>query len=953
LDWVILDLETTGLSPESDDIIEIAAIRESRDGTPALFHTLVKPRRPVPDAVRTLTGLTDEALSGAPSLEEIWPDLCNFLAGGTVTAHNARFDLGFLRASASRLECADLPLSDALDTQVLAKVLLPGLQDHSLANLAKCLSISPTPCHRALPDAQALAGVFAAFREIAETLPSHTLEQLARLAGFVSPALSAWFSERAEARRLRFGDALPAHAQRIQSLVFRAPGQADGAVTNRGQETPKAQSWSERSLAEVCQALLGENSPIRRWLPAFRPRPGQQEMAQAVAQAMDEGHHLVAEAGTGTGKSLAYLIPAVLHAKRQDTRVVVSTHTVALQDQIRDRDFPVLRQALGEDISLAVFKGRNHYVCMRKVEHEARSADLATPPDETVGLMSVLRWLVDTSEGIREELALRGPLQTLWLRIQSESETCIGRRCPFFKPCFYFRARARAHEADVIVTNHSLVFADLQADHRILPKYDHLVFDEAHHLEEEATHHLGEEVQAAHVAHLMQRLVRENRSHGLLQELVSQLSAMPAATRGLPILDRLAVQISEVRPLFDAAFAAAAALLPPGETMRRFDTALRSTPQWSRYAEAVEALCAKAEALEADAAQLADWAQQVDLEADVTGGRLLDAAGLVREVTGALAALGRTLQSSDLWVDWVEQSGSDVRSLTIHRAPLDVARLLRDQLFRHKRSVVLTSATLSVGGDFQYVRKGLGLAELDRPVQAIAVKSPFRMDQQAMLCIPKDIPDLSAQPPDQAAAWLSDSLERLAETSGGRLLVLFTSHALLRAVASRLRHRLRSRGLRLLAQGIDGERTRLIETFRAHPQSVLLGAQSFWEGIDLPGDQLTTLAIVRLPFAPPTHPVAQARAEQLQQSGQSAFWTLSLPEAVVRFRQGVGRLIRTVHDRGVVVVYDKRIITARYGTVFLRSVPGLRPAIDTESALMEQIRAFLAHGGDTVAPPAT
>jgi ATP-dependent DNA helicase DinG len=659
---------------------------------------------------------------------------------------------------------------------------------------------------------------------------------------------------------------------------------------------------------------------------------------------------LIVEAGTGTGKSLAYLIPSVLYAHRNDTRVVVSTHTVALQDQIRDRDFPTLRMVLGDEISLAVFKGRNHYVCMRKLEQEAGAIGFGSPADETIAVMAYLRWLVDTREGMREELSMRGAMNTVWARVQSESETCIGKRCPFFKPCFYFRARARAHEADVVVTNHSLVFADLRADHRILPRYNKLVFDEAHHLEEQATQHLGEEIQFARCITVLTRLVRDNRQHGLLPELSQRLTGTHVSAKVLPILDRVAARVTGLRPMLDAVFGTVAALIPPGETVQRFDEACTRRREWSTFISAVHEVTDYMGPLADDYDELLHLADEMEGDLDVTGGRLLDACGLLRELIEQVAVLQRATVHDDMWVVWAEKGGSDARSVSVRRAPLDVAHLLKERLFANKQSVILTSATLSVNGNFSFVQRQLGLEDgADKRVATLMVESPFDIAGQALLCIPSDVPDLAGIPIEDASRWLTASLERLAAVSQGRMLVLFTSHALLRAVAQRIREPLRRLGLRLYAQGVDGNRSKILDAFRSEPASVLFGAQSFWEGIDLPGDQLTTLAIVRLPFAPPTHPVAQARAERIERSGQSAFWQVSLPEAVVRFRQGFGRLIRTIDDRGVVVVYDKRIITARYGQVFLRSLPNVRPVVAREAEVVEQVGRFLRAESGTAA----
>ncbi|MBX6352847.1 MAG: DEAD/DEAH box helicase [Thermoflavifilum sp.] len=941
MDWLLVDVETTGLDPRTDEIIEISAIRWRDGAAEQRFSSLVKPRHALPPQIRQLTGLTDDDLRAAPKLADIWPEFRAFAADAAFVAHHASFDLAFLRRVAENLDAWDLRLDDAADTLVLSRILLPGLTDYSLEALAHHLALPTRPMHRAAADVQVLLELWQKLGVIAETLPVHTLEQLAHVGARISPATATWFRERADVRRLHHGDALPAHAQRVDAIVFRAPDEPTPSRDEVQHRVDASEALPAEAWLRLVDQYFGDDSPIRRVIPSYRSRPGQQQMAIAVAHALQQGHHLVAEAGTGTGKSLAYLIPAALHAKQTGTRVVVATHTIALQDQLRDRDVPVLQQVMGDDVTIALFKGRNHYVCMRKVQSEVHQVDLTTSAEQAEAIMAVLRWLVDTAEGIRDELAPRGAASALWQRIQSESETCIGRRCPFFKPCYYFRARAKAQSADVVITNHSLVLSDIRADHRVLPKYDQLILDEAHHLEQAATDHLGESVEAARVHSTLGRLVREGRTPGLLADMETVFSGHRDAVKLLPVLQTLRQTVSELRPAMDHAFACAHALLPKDGTPRRFDEKLSMDPAWSAFVEAVQKVAIYGERIRAEVERLESILGSWGDDDDASDGRVFDAAGLLREVSNHVDILVRALEPSDAWVAWVEQPGPDLRALAIRRAPLDIAEILRDSLFATKRAVILTSATLSVGGEFRYVTKSLGLTALDKPVNTITVASPFALERQAMLCVPNDVPDLSAQEAGDTAAWLAEALADLADASGGRLLVLFTSHALLRAVAASLRGRLRAMGMRLYAQGMDGERSRLLSAFRAHPRSVLLGAQSFWEGIDLPGDQLRALAIVRLPFTPPTHPVTQARAELVTRSGQNAFWTLSLPEAVVRFRQGFGRLIRTVDDRGVVIVYDKRIMTARYGAVFVKSLPGVRPVIDTHAALMDRVRAFL------------
>lgn len=772
-------------------------------------------------------------------------------------------------------------------------------------------------------------------------LPFGTLQHLAGLGNMVTPALGGWFEEVAEQRMKLHGSALPETCDSILQLSFRSVTEPDSIDTADGSGDSSPESWGHP------EQLLQDDSPIAGRLQGFQARPGQLEMVQAVHDALENGKHLLVEAGTGTGKSLAYLIPAILYAKEHDDRVVVSTHTISLQDQIEHRDFPLLREVFGEDVSLRVLKGRTHYVCMRKLHQELQSVTLMSQPEEILTYMGLVVWLTQTETGSREELPSRGMTASMWPRIQSETETCIHKRCPFFRPCYYFRARSAAYNADVVVTNHSLVFTDLKAEHRVLPRYSRLVFDEAHHVEQEATKHLGQEVVRFQLLGLIGRLYRDNGKHGVLGELVSRLSTeLTNSARILPKLQETAEHLSVVRSLADETFLSLARLIPRGQSDLRITESVQQQAEFSTLAQNTEPLERSLAILVEAAEMLSEYAEQ---ETDETlSGRMFDAAGFLHDLCSRTRLLVLVGSAPADWVEWIERSGAaDRPNIALRWAPIDVSSILRERLFETKDSIVLTSATLSVAGNFQYIARKLGFPAEETSATAegarqLSVASPFRMDKQALLCVPNDIPDLSKMSAGEAAVWLSDSIYQLARVSGGRLLALFTSHQMLRATADYLRDPLEKADLQLYAQGIDGNRTQLLRRFQNHPRSVLLGAQSFWEGIDLPGDQLTTLVIVRLPFTPPTHPVTQARSERLEAAGVSAFWHLSLPEAVVRFRQGLGRLIRTVHDRGVVVVFDKRIVTARYGRQFLQSVPGLQVYVEKEHDLLKRVKTFLS-----------
>ncbi len=837
-----------------------------------------------------------------------------------------------------------------LDLRQLEQILFPTVHDsHPGSSLTDAVSGISGDANGALAAWQERVDML--WRK-SVALPSLTLQHLAHLGGLLSPAMGAWFGAAAEWRLAEMGTQLPPHLEHAHDIIYTRPkpeeasgrdGKSGDNVQAADAEDLSVDADGADDLTTASMRLLSEDGPLTRVLDGFEVRPGQAQMVQAVADALADAHHLMVEAGTGTGKSLGYLIPSALFAQTHQTRVVVSTHTISLQDQIALRDFPTLRSVLQTPIELAVFKGRTHYVCLRKLRQEALAADMTWRADDVEAAMRMMVWLTETGEGSREELNLEGIRNDLWPRVQSETETCINKRCPFFRPCYYFRARSRAHQAQLVVTNHSLVLSDLKAEHRVLPKYDHLILDEAHHLEEQATKQLGEEVHQLQCALHLQRLYRDNGRHGQVGELLSKLSGIDVESRrALPALERLADSLPEIRRLMDSTFIALGELVPNGESMVRVTEELMDVPGWQAYATLCEELARQIQQLDVECANLSDIAgRETDTE---MAGRLLDTVGLLQDLQAKLTVLCSATAPSEHWVVWVEVHRLNERTfVSLHRAPVNVARLLQERLFGEKRSVVLTSATLSDGGSFDFTKHRLGLTQAAQSgrLATLTVASPFRYRDQALLCVPTDVPELAKLSPSEAAVWLSESLYQYAVVSEGRMLVLFTSHAMLRATAETIREPLSRRGLQLFAQGVDGSRSFVLEAFRKFPKSVLFGAQSFWEGIDLPGDQLTTLVIIRLPFAPPTHPVTVARHERLMAEGRSPFFSDSLPEAIVRFRQGFGRLIRTVRDKGVVVVMDKRIVTSRYGHRFLQSVPDVGRCIGPERQVVQRMRTFL------------
>jgi ATP-dependent DNA helicase DinG len=609
-------------------------------------------------------------------------------------------------------------------------------------------------------------------------------------------------------------------------------------------------------------------------VPGYGERPQQIEMALAILQAIESGGSLVLEAGTGTGKTFAYLVPALLAGGK----VIVSTGTKTLQDQLFDRDLPTVRDALASGAGVALLKGRASYVCLQRLERALGEARLASRED-AARLRSIERFARSSPTGDRADLAEVPENAAVWQHATSTRENCLGQECPRYKDCFVMRARREALAADVVVVNHHLFFADValrdEGVAELLPACNTVVFDEAHQLPEAARLFFGESVSSAQLA----ELARDAKL-----ELV-------AAGGASPELDALAGRLGKAARDLRLAFAAEGARMAWGKALQNRD-----------FAGALAAL---------DAA-LAAFAEPLAAQAARTEGL----AACARRAQEAIATLARLRESNAREVRWVEVFAQAVH---LHVTPLSPAELFRRQMQDHPRAWIFTSATLAVGDDFSHFKKELGIEDAD----SRAWPSPFDFERNALLYCPRGLP---ADPNDPAytEAVVQAALPVL-RASGGRAFLLFTTLRALRRAAALLAEAFEREGLEypLLVQG-SGSRSELLERFRRLGNAVLLGAASFWEGVDVRGEALSVVLIDKFPFAPPDDPVLAARIEALRAEGGNPFLEYQLPQAVLALKQGAGRLIRDATDRGVLVLCDPRLRSKGYGRVVRASLPPMR-----------------------------
>ena len=898
---VAFDLETTGLSPRSDRILEIGAVRLDHALRPIdELQVVVDPQIPIPLAIQRLVGLTDEDVLGAPPPAEAAARLAGFCGDAALIAHGGTFDLLFLRALLSEAFGSRL-IYDTLD---LARILLPTYESHSLPLLSRRLGISHDRPHRALSDARATADLFRVLVGAGRELPGATLVEMRRVASQAPGPLDAFLNH------VMLRPAVEASAPVDHTVVSTMPP----AYRPAGQPLTVGEG---RSIADAAAALLGPDGPLAA-REGYEYREAQLQMAMAIGQTLERKRRLMVEAGTGVGKSLAYLTPLALWAARTGKRAVVATHTVNLQEQLADRDLPTVAGLLDQPVSVAVLKGRNHYLSIRRWRRFLAASDVAGHEPDVVSIrfkLKILAWLATTTTGDRSEVYLAGDEEQLWRRVASDATDCLGPACANWPNarCHMVGARRRAADAAIVVTNHALLLAGTERQGQVLGPYEALVIDEAHHLESVATEQLGATVRLAD-----------------LTLIVDRLPALPGTPLGADLERcREAGQrlFGDAKGFMSAKLGgehAANGRVGLSEGIRG-DPGFGFVERSAVHASGVLQRTASALASGESAGMQAELLPQPDRADDELEHAAVALAGLAAAIDHVIA------RPREGMVTWIEMRGEQAE---LHEAPVDVSVPLAETVFDPAESVVLTSATLSVAGGFDFIRNRVGIGAT---AEELTLPSSFDYLRQAVCILPEDATAYDDPAHDLQMTALIDGI---AARLDGHTLVLFTSYGPLKRVWALLQERLDARGIASLAQGLDGTRRQILQSFLADPRTVLLATSSFWEGIDIPGDRLRCVVIDKLPFPVPTDPLVRARSERLR----DPFGEYILPVAIIRLRQGFGRLIRSASDRGAVVLCDPRLRTRQYGLGFLRALPPAPMAVTALDRVPAMVDGFVNSG---------
>ncbi|MBP1969584.1 ATP-dependent DNA helicase DinG [Virgibacillus natechei] len=925
--YVVIDLETTGNSPVKDDkIIEVGVVVIEDNKITDRYSTLLNPNKAIPPFISNLTGIFDEDIADAPTFEEKAEEITNIFNGGYLIAHNVPFDLGFLNQELANNEMIQLT-NPVLDTVELARILYPKSPSFKLEQLTEYLDIYHDDPHRALSDAYVTAKLFIKLKEKLESLPYETIDHLLTLETMFKSDLRELLVER--------------HRQ----LAF-STDENDEIVSYRGLAFKKTENNTVSddvqisSYGDYLDDIYEMNGSMQQYMEKYEKRDGQREMSETVFDAFQSHNHTLIEAETGTGKSLAYLIPAIYEAVKTKKRIVISSYTTQLQSQLLENEIPLIRKLIDFPFKASLLKGKNHYISLEKLEREL-ATDQQNNYDIALTKAMILVWLTETDTGDIDEIQLPSSGYLFYKKISAETEGYVDPSSPWFTRSYYQKARQKAQQADIIITNHALLCTDMFNGYQFLPRYDKVIIDEAHHLEETASHHYGLKLDYISLQYTFNQLGMTDESKifsKLLQKYTFNQDDLP-----LKKWDDIFLKAKyEIDDLFRTLYQYVLdqqknnkSISDIGRTQYRFEDEREEPQKWNTIKEMATRLTFFIRDLIHILTIVEQYLDKKQVLEKYDDDEIKGSMQILQSFNDQIEQLF-LIDNSIPQVKWIEIDTHGAKNAVyLYSEPTDISTLLADDFFDKKESVILTSATLTMKNSFSFIQNRLGL-----PTDRLFTKkitSPFSYQDQVQLMIPDDFPDIKEGNLDEFIYATCEAIISLAEITDGRMLVLFTSYDMLRKTHTLLKETIDVNKYVLIAQGISsGSRSRLKKNFQTFDQAILFGTSSFWEGVDIPGDDLSCLMIVRLPFQPPNHPVYEAKSNYLKEEGRNAFFELALPNAVIRFKQGFGRLIRSTSDRGIVFVCDARITKARYGKYFIQSIPDVPITIDSTHKLMNK-----------------
>jgi len=897
--FVALDLETTGLDVQTEEIIEIGIVKFQGTNPIDYYSSFVRPHRPIPWVVQQMTGIDDDLVKSAPLFPELASKVIAFIGQNPIIGHNIGFDLSFLQKNGLLFD------NSSVDTFEMAQIALPTAFDYSLSGLMQQQKLPLAKSHRALDDAISAASLFVHLRKRISRLSLEDLSSIQDIFNRTTWNLGQFI--------------LPPVIHPTKSETALPIPLSSSVITSKLPDHTASKDNSTEHVyvdPDSIQSLLLSDGILCKKLTGFETRPQQIEMVKSICDSFNQKSHLILEGATGSGKTLSYLLAAVRFSQLNDSPVVVSTHTLSLQEQLIQKDIPDLIDLLqdedwfdGSNFRFSVFKGKSNYLCGYNWSKLASSKQLTK--DEAKVLIKTLIWSSETTTGDREEINLIAQDNELWNKISVRNPLI----CPYAQrdQCYYKSAQIKRDAAEIIVVNHSLLAADLSTGAGLLPDYNYLVIDEAHHLEDDVTRELGFKAafgQLGDQLAILQKTLGLSHEEGHESISAKDLYQMPD-TESRRIGEDFSLAHTEIRDFENVIKGFMATLLHKERYPQlRIDKKLRETGSWTKIRISADRVChSLAGLLHRVSSYTHAW--QPNPSVSGKGDRFKDeCVQSAVDLEGILTKLREFIfEPLDENVYWISvETRSQIFRFNI--APVEVSSFLEEKLFSGEKAVVLTSATMQTDKGFTYIRNRLGLTEANEKI----VQSSFDYGSQALCLIANDTP-FPTEPTYIGA--LGKTVVEVAEVLGGHVLVLCTAHGMIRSIRQSVAGPLAAANIRVMAQNIDGSPARLIRSMRNDHASVLLGAASFWEGVDIGHNAVKAIIIARLPFEPPGDPLFEAKSE----SHDDPFKDFALPQAVLKFRQGFGRLIRSKSDKGVVIVMDSRVHLKQYGSIFLNALP--------------------------------
>ena len=887
--FVAVDLETTGLEFEKDEIIEVALVRFENGVPTENVDYLVKPTTAVlRPFIESLTGITNADIADAPDFASVAGSICSFIGDLPIVAHNATFDSKFLK---NTMEKVGIPFDHAVwDSLTLSRIAFQDVPNHRLDTLTQELNIERSRAHRALPDADACGKLFVMSYEKIAKMDAWLLDALTRVAEGSDWEKLFGLPDGADA-----GNGAPADLQ-VPAFAMPAKAAPTGALPHA--RMPRVDEFFK------------EGGLLSTVIEGFTVRKNQQEFASCVERNIHKGGLSVIEAPTGSGKSLAYLVAAANKAAEGE-RVIISTATRALQEQLWNHDIPQVKSLYGDKLKAAILKGRDNYICFRKFVEVLKAPRTLLAPEERDSFMAIIPWALSTTKGdINESSSFsHGRNRVLWSKLSSSAATCEGEKCPFYAKCPALCAKRAAVEANLLLVNHALFLADLSLDFALLPTYEHVIFDEAHRLPDASNQGFGRTVSFFGFRNVAKTLLpAKDGQGGLISEIVARIAVEDEAARSE--CGQLINDISETEKALHRFF------MKIGKKLSK----QKLTKDSLTYSNGILA------EYDADPKPVLDQFEIARSRANslsvlLAGMRPLE--GLLKDLSGRMEELNRFIVDFEFlvkagrtgWVFYMEEPFNP-HTLKMHAYPLHSGEIWKEKFYPWVKSATFVSATLAVQGDLTYYVDRMGMSSLERkrPFLKVFAESATSGDRRSVM-VARYLPKPSL--PEYVTELNSTLVEVLPDIEENAM-VLFTNIATMMKAQAALAPAFAAKGKLLLCQHVDGALDGLIAMFRKSRGACLLGCQSLWEGVDFPGDALKLLVVTKLPFPNPSDPLVAGISAEMKSKGENVFKTYYIPEAFMELRQGLGRLLRSETDSGKVLILDNRIVNEPYGKSFAR-----------------------------------